>query len=562
MSLSGNINYSTPNLQNEYPLAELEEDVATNTQNIFNIQAEQITQNTDISNNTTNISNMQTEQITQNTNISNNTTNISNMQTEQTTQNTRLTATETTANNANTNANTVLGRTTGMSYFAPNDTTYIFNRLFVSSPIDSLAVNPQITLIDDSPTNGNVNLSILCGANLGNWNNLVQNNDGLFLLRKNDASMSYTGGMVFTTHGGNGGFRFSYNPAVPSVFRSNINLETYQLTTTGNISAGTITLLGVDLTTTLNNLKNKLLAVSYIVVPAVPGFFPSFDTYEIEADNININGIVKINGNNINSQISSLQAEQITQNTNISTNASNIINWVNNIDANEYNLSNVNSLTAQSVTSNTVVTNTLDVPSLNGLTNSFITTSNNRATTITSETSIGNASSIILSTHNTTGNVNLLTINNSTVDFGGRQLNNYIPSFPTMRSFSVKVTYDGSAFVLYNNPIFDSYLVNYVAPLNTPITTIQQGNFKIYIRKSFYGGNGAVMVDDLHVSVNGLFRTDGDANHTILCGAPQKFLDTVGCELEFFFSRTNAPSSGSWLDSTGYINIMFSIPFV
>ena len=82
------------------------------------------------------------------------------------------------------------------------------------------------------------------------------------------------------------------------------------------------------------------------------------------------------------------------------------------------------------------------------------------------------------------------------------------------------------------------------------------------ISNTFYEGNGAVMINDLHVSANRLFRTDGDANHTILCGAPQKNLDSLGCELEFFFSRTNAPSSGSWLESTGYIKIMFLIPFV
>jgi hypothetical protein len=61
-----------------------------------------------------------------------------------------------------------------MSYFTPNDTTYIFNRLYASSPVDAVAGSaPQITLIDDSTIDGNINLSILCGANLGNWNNMV-----------------------------------------------------------------------------------------------------------------------------------------------------------------------------------------------------------------------------------------------------------------------------------------------------------------------------------------------------------------------------------------------------
>ena len=51
---------------------------------------------------------------------------------------------------------------------------------------------------------------------------------------------------------------------------------------------------------------------------------------------------------------------------------------------------------------------------------------------------------------------------------------------------------------------------------------------------AFYGGS-AVMVDDLHVAVNGLYAIDGDSNATILGGAPQKFLSGTGCELEYFF---------------------------
>jgi hypothetical protein len=391
---------------------------------------------------------------------------------------------------------------------------------------------------------------------------MTKNRDTVYLNREPGLGVNNgTGGFVFTTHANiKRGLRVDCFGG-----KSEINCGEFEvnadLNVNGTTTTGIIILAGTNLTTTLNNLKNKTLAVSYIVVPGVPGFFNTFDTYQIAANNINMNGIVKINGNNINSQILSLQAGQITQNNNISTNASNIISWIHNIDANSYNLNNVSDLTAQHVTANTLVTNTLEVPSLNGLTNSYITTTNTRTTKISSETSIGNNSSIVLSTHDSSGYVNLMTVNNQVVDFGGRQLNNYIPQKPTMISFSVKVTYDGSKFVLYNNPIFDSYLVNYPT-INTSIKTIQQGKFRIFVSTGFYGGNGAVIIDDLHVSVIGLYKTNGDANHTILCGAPQKFLDGVtGTELEFFFSRTNSPTSGSWLESTGYLNIMFSIPF-
>jgi hypothetical protein len=493
--------------------------------------------------------------------------------------------------NVNNNINILQQKTEGLFYHN-NITTRLDKKLVIRAPMGDGNNGAHLQIINNHVNwvGTTVDTYIFSGCPAGFWSAMTKNRDTVYLNREPGLGVNNgTGGFVFTTHANiKRGLRVDCFGGKSEIncgdFEVNANLNVNGTTTTG-----IIILAGTNLTTTLNNLKNKTLAVSYIVVPGVPGFFNTFDTYEIAADNINMNGIVKINGNNVNNQISSLQAgqitqntnisnnttnisnnttnitnmqnEQITQNTNISTNASNIISWVHNIDANSYNLNNVSDLTAQHVTGNTLVTNTLEVPSLNGLSNSYITTTNSRTTKISSETSIGNNSSIELSTHDSSGYVNLMTVNNSVVDFGGRQLNNYIPQKPTMISFSVKVTYDGSKFVLYNNPIFDSYLVNYPT-INTSIKTIQQGKFRIFVSTGFYGGNGAVIIDDLHVSVIGLYKTNGDANHTILCGAPQKFLDGVtGTELEFFFSRTNSPTSGSWLESTGYLNIMFSIPF-
>ena len=124
---------------------------------------------------------------------------------------------------------------------------------------------------------------------------------------------------------------------------------------------------------------------------------------------------------------------------------------------------------------------------------------------------------LLYSTHDISGNVSSIVIKKESVDFDAKTLTNYNYEFPTMRNFSVKVTYNGSNFELYNNPIFDSYLVNYVST-GTPIVTLGQGNFKIYVSVLCYGGDGAVMVNDLCVTANGLHKTDNDENSTILIG--------------------------------------------
>ena len=72
----------------------------------------------------------------------------------------------------------------------------------------------------------------------GHRSTLSQEGDCLMLSR---LAGSYTGGMIFCTHGGISGFRFRFNSAVPSVFRSSIDLKANPLMTTGDITAGTIT---------------------------------------------------------------------------------------------------------------------------------------------------------------------------------------------------------------------------------------------------------------------------------------------------------------------------------
>ena len=139
---------------------------------------------------------------------------------------------------------------------------------------------------------------------------LSQEGDCLMLSRNQTCvAGSYTGGMIFCTHGGTSGFRFSYNPAVPSVFRSNINLEANQLTTTGDITAGTITLAGTDLTTTLNTLSTDI----------------SKNVTNIATNTTNIS----TNTTNISTNASNIA----TNASNIATNASNIYIWTNNVDA-------------------------------------------------------------------------------------------------------------------------------------------------------------------------------------------------------------------------------------
>ena len=176
--------------------------------------------------------------------------------------------------------------------------------------------------------------------------------------------------------------------------------------------------------------------ISYVSVPGIPGGAPISEVCTITSQDININGAVLINGHDIiteittnTANIATLQAEQITQNTNISTNAtnistntadiatnaSNIYTWINNVDASSYNLSNVSALTASTVTANT-----LEVPSLDGYSDSFITTSNTGETTIIAEAPSGSESSVIISTHDTSGSTTLLTVGNSTIDTGGR----------------------------------------------------------------------------------------------------------------------------------------------
>jgi len=192
---------------------------------------------------------------THSTSITQNAADIDALELSQAQQENRITSVESTAN-------TALGRTEGISYLAAIDHTYISNRVYIMSPIDTVNGSaPQLSLLDNSTLSGNVLLSILCGAGIGSWSDLVRENDGLFLLRKNDASQSYVGGMTFCTHGGSGGFRGSYDPAVPSVFRSDISLEAKQLKTTGNIQAGTLTLAGNDVQTTLDGFQTNITSM-------------------------------------------------------------------------------------------------------------------------------------------------------------------------------------------------------------------------------------------------------------------------------------------------------------
>jgi hypothetical protein len=94
--------------------------------------------------------------------------------------------------------------------------------------------------------------------------------------------------MVFTTHGGTGGFRFSYNPAVPSVFRSNINLVANNLFTTGDLSAGTMTLSGQSVGTTLASLQSQISAINYHNL-----------TTNMTANGFNITGVGTLNANTV-----------------------------------------------------------------------------------------------------------------------------------------------------------------------------------------------------------------------------------------------------------------------
>ena len=164
MSLSGNTYYSTQNLQNEYPMQSIENDVATNTANIAINTA-------DIATNTDNIA----------TNTANIATNTSNIAT-----NTSSIATNTSDITSNTsNVSSILQRITDITYNSGVDTTYINNRVTIRSTIDSAtSAAPQITLWNTTTQAPNqVIYSIMAGVENGSWSNLSREGDCLMLTR-------------------------------------------------------------------------------------------------------------------------------------------------------------------------------------------------------------------------------------------------------------------------------------------------------------------------------------------------------------------------------------------
>lgn len=198
------------------------------------------------------------------------------------------------------NVASILQRITDIQYYASNDSTFINNRVTIRSSIDSAtSATPQITLWNTSSQAPNqVIYSIMAGVENGAWNSLAREGDCLMLTRnQTGVPGSYTGGMIFTTHGGSSGFRFSYDPAVASVFRSDVDMTSHDLTTTGNISTGTMnstgTISAVDITSSGNITSSGTISALDISTGTINLAGNDLDT-RISAIESDISGITQI----------------------------------------------------------------------------------------------------------------------------------------------------------------------------------------------------------------------------------------------------------------------------
>ena len=232
---------------------------------------------------------------------------------------TEMNAVEAVNTTQNTSISSILQRITDITYNAGSDLTSINNRVTIRATIESgTSAAAQLSLFNTSTQEENkVQMAILCGVESGNWSNLAREGDCLFLCRNQSGiSNTWFGGMLFVTHGGSSGFRFSFDPARDSVFRSNVNLEGNRVYTTGNMASGTFTLNGVDLGTTLSTLNTsvanntfKLSPVTYFHAPAIPGVTPEVESYTLNSLQIALNGEVTINGRNVLTELTDLSAE-------------------------------------------------------------------------------------------------------------------------------------------------------------------------------------------------------------------------------------------------------------
>jgi len=308
MSLLGNmINYGT-NLSNsntQQDIQILEAKVDNNTILITDLETD-VSQNTyDISQNTYDISMIEAEQIIQNTNINTLQTDVSNNSTDINTLQTDIT-----------NLEYIL---TDQSYDSTTDTTVILNklRLETAQGLTATTVPPMITLRN---TNSNVCLSFMSGiANDRNYftrlNQKLGYGDGdCLILAHNYAggSVNYGAGLVISNQGTNigcYGMRIDFSPAGESLLTSGINIQ-------GTIRTPAIILNGVNLQTTLNSLR-------------------------VDID-LNTSDISTIQGDitTIQGDITTIQGDITTIETEGNT-------WSQNKNANGFNLSNVDELTAQ-----------------------------------------------------------------------------------------------------------------------------------------------------------------------------------------------------------------------